>query len=73
MLGHTWQITLRPGRATLPEIVDALRILSLLIALVTLAFVVDLAFFKHGFRIGGGIAVTIFLALKSMIQRWTST
>lgn len=73
MLGHTWQTALRPGQATLLQIVDALTVLSLLIALVTLAFIVDLSFFKHGFRIGGAIAVSLVLVMKAFVQRWTAT
>lgn len=73
MLGHTWLTALRPGQATLPQIVDALTVLSLLIALVTLTFIVDLSFFKHGFRIGGAIAVSLFLVMKAFVQRWTAS
>lgn len=73
MLGHTWRTALRPGQATLPQIVDALTVLSLLIALATLAFIVDLSFFTHGFRIGGGIAVSLLLVVKAFVQRWTAT
>lgn len=73
MLGHTWRTTLRPGLATLPQVVDALTVLSLLIALVSLAFIVDLSFFKHGFRMGGAIAVSLVLVVKAFVQRWTAT
>ena len=73
MLDHTWRTALRPGQATLPQIVNALTVLSLLIALVSLAFIVDLSFFKHGFRIGGAIAVSLVLVMRAFVQRWTAT
>lgn len=73
MLGHTWRTAVRPGQATLPQIVDAMTVLSLLIALASIAFIVDLSFFKHGFRVGGSIAVMLVLVAKAFVQRWKAT
>lgn len=73
MLGHTWQTALRPKQASLQHIVDALTVLSLLIALISIAFVVDLSFFKHGFRIGGSIVVMLVLVAKAFVRRWKAT
>jgi hypothetical protein len=73
MLRHTWQTALRPGQATLPEVADALAVTSLLVALASLAFVVDLAFFRRGFTIGGSITVSLILLGKAFRERWRAT
>ncbi|HEX3159245.1 MAG TPA: hypothetical protein VHQ45_12055, partial [Gemmatimonadaceae bacterium] len=75
-LRHTWQTALRPGQATLPEVADALAVTSLLVALASLAslaFVVDLAFFRRGFTIGGSITVSLILLGKAFRERWRAT
>lgn len=73
MLRHTWSTFARPHQATLPQVVDAMRILMLTVALVSLTFIVDLSFFRHGFRIGGAAAVSLFLVGKAIVEMWRAT
>jgi hypothetical protein len=70
MFRHSWSTLSGHKEAGLTEITDSFRVLSLVIAFVSLTFVVDLSFFKHGFRIGGVAAVSIFLFFKALIERW---
>lgn len=70
MLRHTWRTFVRPGKVALPEVVDALRVVTFVVALTSLTFIVDLSFFKHGFRIGGATAVSLYLVFKALRERW---
>lgn len=70
MLCHTWSTFARPHQATLPQVVDAMRVLMFTVALVSLTFIVDLAFFENGFRIGGAAAVSLFLVGKAILEKW---
>lgn len=71
MLRTTWSTALRPGHANPDEISDGLVVLSLVIALASVAFIVDFALFRKGFRIGATAAVTILLVARATFRRWT--